>query len=278
MSQAQAAQLYRYRGATQAQRLGGFGASVFLHAALALLIIFLARTPVKRFNLDTPMLNLTQLTIGASEPKPAVQPGVGKEAAPPVPKPAEPEAVPVPRIEELPKEPEAPPQEPAAPDVPKEEPKEPPKPSDEDLLAAALSGAKDEAKPAPKISGGQSLVDDALKSAGSAAKTEKVITGESGSGVGVLALYEEVVATEIRRHFTTRPYADGRVFEVKVLVEIAANGTLVKATVLEPPSGDPTLDANVMRAIREVGRFEPPPGKRAQKLELVFSSDIYAGQ
>lgn len=267
MSPAQVARVRRYKSATQSQRLGGFGVSLFLHISLVVLIIFASRTSVKQFNLDTPTLNLRQLTIGASGPKPKVQPDVGKEAAP-VPKAAEPEAVPVPKIEDLPKEPE-PVAEPA--------PEEPPKPSDEDLLAAALAGAKAEAKPAPKVSGGQSFLDDAIKSAKSSAKTEKIITGESGSGVGVIALYEEVVAMEIRKHFTTRPYADGRVLQVKVLVEIAANGALIQGKVLEA-SGDPTLDANVMRAIREVGRFEPPPGKKPQKLELDFTSDIYAGQ
>lgn len=267
MSQAQVARVRRYKSATQSQRLGGFGVSVFLHLSLVLVIIFATRTPVKQFNLDAPTLNLRQLTIGASGPKPELQPEVGKDAAP-VPKPAEPEAVPVPKIEELAKDPEPAP-EPAPPAEPT--------PSDEDLLAAALAGAKAEAKPEPKVSGGQSLLEDALKSAGSAAKTEKIITGESGSGVGVVALYEEVVAMAIREKFYTRPYADGRVLQVKVLVEIAANGGLIQAIVLEP-SGDPTLDANVMRAIREVGRFEPPPGKRPQKLALDFSSDIYAGQ
>ena len=272
MSQAQVARVRRYKSATQSQRLGGFGVSLFLHVSLVVLIIFSARTPVKQFNLDTPTLSLRQLTIGASGPKPAVQPEVGKEAAP-APKPAEPEAVPVPKIEELPKQPE-----PVA-EAPKEEPKpeEPPKPSDEDTLNAALTAATKDAKPAPKVSGGQSAIDIAMAENTIAAKSEKVITGESGTGIGVVALYEEVVAMEIRKHFTTRPYADGRVMQVKVLVEIAANGGLIQGVVLEP-SGDPTLDANVMRAIREVGRFEPPPGKRPQKLELLFSSDIYAGQ
>lgn len=266
MSQAQITRVRRYRESTQAKRLGSFGVSLFLHVSLLVVIIIISATPTRQYNLETPMLNLRQLTIGASGPAPAKQPEVGHEAAPP-PKTAEPEAVPVPKIEELEKQPEE-----AAELKPEE-----PKPSDEDLLAAALAGAKAEAKDEPKVSGGQSLLDAALQSAGKGAKTEKVVTGESGSGIGVVALYEEVVAMQIRRHFTTRPYADGRIYEVVVLVEIGANGGLIKATVLRP-SGDPTLDANVLRAIRDVGRFETPPGGKPQKLEIPFSSDIFAGQ
>lgn len=298
MNPAQVARVRRYQGATPSQRLGGFGVSLLLHLSLFAAIIFLSVTPVQQHKLDTPMLSLRQLTIGASGPKPAVQPEVGKEAAPPPkapePAPKAPEPAPVP----VPKAPEpapAPAPEPAKPaPVPKiaelEKQPEPPKPvekpapkpvpagpTDAELLAAALAGAKAEAKPAPKASGGSSLLDDALKSAGSDAGTEKIITGESGSGVGVIALYGEVVAMEIRKRFTTRPYADGRVYEMEALIEIAANGALINASVLTP-SGDPTLDANVIRAAREVGRFEPPPGERPQKLKLTFSSDIYAGQ
>lgn len=262
MSPAQITRVRRYREATQSKRVGSMGVSAFLHISLAVLVIVMSTTPIRQYNLDTPMLSLRELTIGASGPQPEKTPAVGHDASPP-PQVAESDAVQVPKIDELEKQP-----------APVDET---PKPSDDDLLAAALAGAKAEAKVEPKISGGQSLLDEALKSAGSAAKTEKIITGESGSGVGVIALYEEVVAMQIRRNFFTRPYADGRVYEVVVLVEIADNGNLLRASVVVP-SGDPTLDANVLRAIREVGVFEPPPGNKAQKLEIPFSSDIYAGQ
>lgn len=273
MSQAQVTRVRRYKSSAQSRRWGSFGVSVLLHLSLLAAILYTSFSAPKKYNLDTPMLNITQLTIGASGPKPEKQPEVGKTAAPPATR-AEAEAVPIPKIEEVAKEAEAaPPKEEEAPPAAEEKPEEPAGPSDEELLAQALAGAKADAKAAPKVSGGQSLLDDALKNAGTDAKTEKIITGESGSGVGALALYQDVVWAQIYEHYTTTPYTDGRIYEVTVLVEIAANGVLVKSTVLSP-SGDPSLDARVLRAIREVGRFEPPPGQKPYKLELVFSSEM----
>lgn len=278
MSPAQVSRVRRYRSATQSKRWGSFGASLFLHLGLVFTILFAPSGKPVKIDLDSPIMTLTQVTIGAAGPKATAPPPAAPKPAPAPPPPAPAataEAVPVPKIEEVQKQAEDPPK----PKPAKEAPKEPEKtgPTDEELLTAALAGAQTDAKSPPKVSGGQSILDAALSSAGTDAKAEKTVTGEGGDGIGIVGTYADSIISRVRPHFTIRPHTDSRVYVVVVLLEIAEDGNLLKATV-KAPSGDPLLDANVLRAIREAGKFEPPPSRDLRKMEIPFTSDIYAGQ
>lgn len=104
--------------------------------------------------------------------------------------------------------------------------------------------------------------------------------GGGGDGVGILGVYTDSVSSRIRPHLTTRPRSDGQVFHLTVRITIADDGTIVDAKIVEPPSGsgDKTFDANVLRAIREAGKMEPPPSPQYKQLDVPFNSNMTGGK
>jgi TonB family protein len=259
-----------------AARWSGFALSLCLHGLVVLAVFFAPRPEIARMNLDLSALNLIQVTIGASLPSQpeAETPAPATEPAPPPAPPAAEPAVPVPRLEELTPapEPDAPPaSKPEA--VP--EPRPTPRPSDEDILREAFADARREAKPASRADGGRTVADNALSDALSDARKRAgpVVSGAAGDGIGYYGTYLDSVISRVRRHFVTRPRSDGKIFEMTVFMEITDDGTVKTVRVLKS-SGDGIFDGNVLRAIHQAGKMEPPRRKDVRRLEIVFNSQL----
>ncbi|MCL1889612.1 MAG: TonB family protein [Desulfovibrionaceae bacterium] len=153
--------------------------------------------------------------------------------------------------------------------------------SDEDMLLAALDDAGRRATPLPRERGPKiqpqagprqaaNTLAEALAAAGQNAQAAP-IGGGRGDGIGYYGIYVDSVISRIRPHFTTPPRSDNREFELLARLEIAEDGDIVRVQVLRP-SGNSAFDANVLRAIREAGKMEPPLSREVYELELVFNS------
>ena len=125
---------------------------------------------------------------------------------------------------------------------------------------ARLQGAMDRA-----------IMDAALEQ--SSQEAENGALGGNGDGIGILGDYIDSVRSRIKPYLTTRPRADGRIFETRVRLDIAEDGTITKATILES-SGDAAFDSDVMRAIREAGKMEPPQLPEHRSLTIPFNSIV----
>jgi protein TonB len=254
--------------------------SFCLHAIFLLAIFFAPRADPPRFKLDLPVINLSRVTIGSDAPPsqeqtPAAEavepagdvPPVAPEEQNPAPLPV-PAAMPVPEVRPEP-----------APEA-AEKTVEPVSPGDEALLREAFADARRAASPQPKLSGGRSVLDQALADALAEAKktgSGGVFSGEKGDGFGYKGVYLESVISRIRPHFITRPRSDGKVFEMTARLEIADDGSISKITVLKP-SGDGIFDANVLRAIRAAGKMEPPLSRAVRRLDITFNSQLLTGR
>ncbi|MCL1916600.1 MAG: TonB C-terminal domain-containing protein [Desulfovibrionaceae bacterium] len=162
----------------------------------------------------------------------------------------------------------------------------PPVLSDEDMLLAALDDAERRATPLPRERGPQTrppagpeasaplpderALTEALAAAGQNAQTAP-LGGGGGDGIGYYGIYVDSVISRIRPHFTIPPRSDNREFELIARLEIAEDGSIVRVQVLRT-SGNSVFDANVLRAIREAGKMEPPLSREVYELNLVFNS------
>lgn len=274
-----------------AGRWCGFLFSSLLHGALLTLFTLSFTQAPLRLSLDLPRLNLVRVSIGSEAPQNAPAPQPATEPAPqpaqaPIQVPAPPQApqvpvqvpAPAPQAAPEPAPVEAPaqasmPAEPAS--APKAEP-----PGAEELLRRAFAEARDTAAPAPVVSGGRSMLDVALAEARSEAQKRGrggLVSGARGDGQGYHGAYRDSVISRIQPHFTTRPRSDGKIFETAVRLEIADDGSVTKVSLLSS-SGDVTFDANVLRAIREAGKMEPPLQPEAKSLDLFFNSRLIHGR
>ncbi|MDR2051426.1 MAG: TonB C-terminal domain-containing protein [Deltaproteobacteria bacterium] len=285
--------------------------SFLLHGTVVLLIFFMPAPAPLRLNMDLPILNLSRVSIGSSAPAaeeslpPSPKPEPTPEPAPipePIPEPApeqipeptpeptpEPAPIPEPIPEPVPEPAPAPILEPVPIPGPLPEPipepapeptpePAPEAPSEEDILKAAFAEASRTAKPPPRVSGGRSMLEQALSEArAEAGKGGDVVSGERGDGVGYYGTYRDSVISRVREHFITRPRSDGKIFEMTVVMEIADDGSVTKVNVVKP-SGDGTFDLNVLRAIREAGKMEPPLRAEVKNLEIVFNSQLIGGR
>jgi TonB family protein len=248
-----------------AARCGSFLAASGLHALLLLTLWRMPGPPPLRINLDLPVINLHRVTIGAPAresqaaplPAPVREPEPLPET-PPVPAPA-PRAMPEPAPEPVPEPLPEPPPAPAR-------VRTPPAPDSEAVLRAALQEARKQDAP-----DAGSILSEALDEA---RRDEVLLSGAHGDGIGYYGLYLESVVARIRPHFTTSPRSDNKVFDLVARLEIAGDGSITKVTVLRP-SGDSAFDANVLRAIREAGKMEPPLNLEARQLEITFNSQLF---
>jgi protein TonB len=275
------------------QTLFSFLAALCLHGLLVAAALYWPANSAYKPALNLPVLNLTQMTIGRKAPQPQknkAAPEVKKEAAAPVApvtpaSPAAPEAepVPVPKIEEtkavepIKQEDTAKPAEqpkPVEKPVEKPKPVAKPTPTPSEVLSNALRQAEQDTK--------KDLLAAALNSAREDSDKQNDADGGDtyseflGDGVGVLAMYRDSVISRIKPHFTTRPRADGKIFEIRVIIDIAEDGTVTKVIVVMP-SEDSTFDQNLLRAIDEAGVMEPPPGADEQRVPVIFTSDMFGG-
>jgi TonB family protein len=253
--------------------MGSLLAALCLHGLVIAALLYVPASKPPVIDLRMPMLSLRNVTIVADEPQDA-DPSAPTASIALVP---ETPAVPIPEIEEVEKEAEKPAKEPVPEPEKTPEPKLEPKPekTPEQLLAEALSDAKHAAKPEPLDKYGSS----ALAAALAEAKTDTSKSGRSGAGTGeyVAGTYREYVESRIRERFTTPPRSDGKAFELRVLLDIAKDGTVTKVTILMP-SGNSNFDSNVLRAIREAGKMPPPPNESLERLEILFNSNMNARQ
>jgi TonB family protein len=278
-----------------------FLAALCLHALIATFAVYWPVNSRYKPNLNLPVLNLSQMTIGGKapvlKPDPAPPESRAETAVPPPVAPVTPEADPalVPKIESLGQtgqQDKLRTETPVGPEKPAEQPK--PEPA---VTPKPEVKPKPEAKPRPAVRPNseeilrRELEQTRLLAAIESARAESAVEDENrrnasargnsysgflGDGVGVLAGYRESVISRIKPHFITRPRADGKVFELRVILDIAENGTVTRVTVVTP-SEDSTFDQNVLRAINDAGAMEPPPSADDQRVPLIFTSDMYIG-
>lgn len=262
---------------TRRQAPGGpfllsFVAALALHGAVFALFWFYPQLfPQRKVDLSLPTLSLSQVTIGRKAPEPAPPPSVPvteeQTPEPPPPPPPEPEPEPVTPLPE-----------------PKPEPKPEPQPEPRTAPRPEPVQPKPKPKPAPRPAGPSSdeilrraLEQNALEAALSSAEADSRLASAEGDaegdGVGILGTYRDSCISRIRPHFTTRPRADGKIFEMKVILDIADDGTVSDVVVVER-SADPTFDENVLRAIAEAGKMERPPSRALRRLPIVFNSNM----
>lgn len=282
-------------GSAVSDFIGSFLAAFCVHALLVVLLIFAPTPPPVQVDLGLPTINLTQYVLpgeapGKAEEGPKDEPAPLPEAQKPdeTPAPVAPETTPEPEVAPAPVEtvPVIPtpippiPTEPTPastpePEVaPKAETKPEPTLSDAEILRRAMAEATQAAvsTPAPKPRTSADILAEAMAANRSDAARHGG-TGGSGGGDGsyISGTYRESVISFIQPRITTRPRADGKVYEMTVLLEIADDGTIVKMTVTRP-SGDSAFESHVLRAIRETGKVLPPPRKDLKKVEIVFTS------
>ncbi|MDR1241975.1 MAG: TonB family protein [Deltaproteobacteria bacterium] len=277
-----------------------FLAALCLHALIAALAVYWPVNSRYKPNLNLPVLNLSQMTIGGKAPPVKSDPEPTETAAlPPVaptpPATQEDNPALVPKMESLgqTEQQEALRTEAPVEAVAPEKPADPPKPADKPKPAdrpGAEVKPRPAAKPGPEEILRRELEQARLLAAIESARAESAVEDDKrnataqgssyseflGDGVGVLAGYRESVISRIKPHFITRPRADGKVFEMRVILDIAENGTVTRVTVVSP-SEDSTFDQNVMRAINDAGAMEPPPSSADQRVPLIFTSDMYIG-
>lgn len=291
----------RFKSASlEGSMLLSFLAALCLHALIAALAVYWPVNSRYKPNLNLPVLNLSQMTIGGKAPPVKSDPEPTETAAlPPVaptpPATQEDNPALVPKMESLgqTEQQEALRTEAPVEAVAPEKPADPPKPADKPKPAdrpGAEVKPRPAAKPGPEEILRRELEQARLLAAIESARAESAVEDDKrnataqgssyseflGDGVGVLAGYRESVISRIKPHFITRPRADGKVFEMRVILDIAENGTVTRVTVVSP-SEDSTFDQNVMRAINDAGAMEPPPSSADQRVPLIFTSDMYIG-
>jgi colicin import membrane protein len=261
---------------TRRQTPGGpfllsFVAALALHGAVFALFWFYPQLfPQRKVDLSLPTLSLSQVTIGRKAPEPSPPVPVAEEQTPEPPAP--------------PPQPPEPPAPDPAPVTPLPEPKPEPKPEPQPEPRPEPVQPKPKPKPAPKPAGPssdeilrraleQNALEAALSSAEADSRLSSAVGDADGDGVGILGTYRDSCISRIRPHFTTRPRADGKIFEMKVILDIADDGTVSDVVVVER-SADPTFDENVLRAIAEAGTMERPPSRALRRLPIVFNSNM----
>ena len=273
--------------------------SIFLHASLAVFVIYWANGQGVRVNMDRPVYTVDLVTLAPpppAAPTPIVEsvPEAGSETAevPVVEAKTEPvakvpvtpvvEAKPEPKVEKIsPKKVEKKTIIKKKKEKPKPKPK--PKKTAKQLLAEGLATAKaatkkeDQKKKKALASELAALKkqegDQVYAHGGQPGGVEGGQEGGrvGGSGSGLSEVYSLIVGLAIKKNWRYPAFAGEGNLLVTVEIVLEANGKIVSSRVIES-SNNPEFDNSALRAIRETEYVEKPRTNRDRVLRINFNS------
>ncbi len=258
-------------------RISSWILSLFLHVGVAYAGAYLATPTAVRVSLDVPVYQVDLVRLAPPKAKPQPAPVILEAPAPapvpePVPEPKAAEISPAEKKVEKKAETKAPEKKP----VPEKPVK--PKPDRKQVLAEALTKAKQDVARLDKKDR-KALEKELSGLRESVAEKDAALLGVPGAGVGnatgettggLMAVYAQLVEMAVKENWRFPRIHSDEVLVARVEIRLGPDGGILDYTLLVS-SGRPDFDASALKAVDETRQLPIPPSPDLSVLRINFN-------